>query len=197
MPEIYLWLGGIAGVCFVAFVIVLFTQQRSPKLVAGQSRVPWLTKPTATIEMEHLHFMLGTWIVYETWERGPWGGTFKGKSVFKTRLGPANLSIITDIETVGPHGRSFTHIVSSWNPYAESYEGCSVSNLDYGVLFWRGKWEENNLVFEGELVVQGKKIVLQRVLSDIKSRSYTTQEYITEPGDQRRLVVTGKAKRKI
>jgi hypothetical protein len=196
MQQTYLWLLLIFGLFFAAFIIVLFVQKKSLKLGGDGSKVPWFTRPTPTIEMDHLRFMLGTWVVYENWERGPWGSSFKGKSVFKTAMGPGGLSIMTDVETAGPLGRTFTHIVSSWNPFLEAYQGSSVSNNDYGVLFWTGRWEQNSLVFDGEMQTRGKKMALRRVLSEIKKGSYTTQEFITEPGEQRKLLVTGKAKRR-
>jgi hypothetical protein len=196
MQQTFLWLLLIFGLFFAAFLIAIFVQQKSLKRGGDGSKVPWFSRPTPTIEMDHLHFMLGTWVVNETWERGPWGSSFKGKSIFKATLGPGGLSIMTDVETAGPLGRSFTHIVSSWNPFLEAYQGSSVSNVDYGVLFWTGKWEVNNLVFDGEIQAKDKKLMVRRVLSDIKKGSYTTQEFITEPGEQRKLLVTGKAWRR-
>ena len=196
MQQSYTRLLVVGGVSLVAFIVVLFFMLRTPSLSGVPSKVSWLTKPTPTIEMEHLHFMLGTWVVNETWEKGAWGSSFKGKSIWKTRLGPARLSILTDVETAGPMGLSITHIVSSWNPYLKAYQGSSVSNVDYGVLFWLGRWEQNSLVFDGEIQVREQKLVFRRVISEIKKSTYTTQEFITEPDEPRRLLVTGKGKRK-
>jgi hypothetical protein len=196
MLNSYIWLMLIAGLLFVSFLVALFIKRRPAILVGGKTKDVWMARPAPTIEMEHIHFMLGTWEVQETWEKGPWGPSSKGKSLFKTRLGPGGLSILTDVESVGPHGRSRSHIVSAWNPFLEAYQGCSVSSLDLGALVWTGKWEQGKLVFDGEIQVRGKKLAFRRVLSEISKTTYNSQEFITEPGEPMKLLVRGTARRK-
>ena len=196
MAQSYLWLAAIAGLLFVSFLIALYIKRRPAVLGEAKTKGAWTPRPTPTIEMEHIHFMLGTWEVVENWEKGPWGDSSKGKSIFKTRLGPGGLSILTDVESAGPQGQSRTHIMSAWNPYLEAYQGCSVSNLDLGALIWTGKWEQGNLVFDGEIQVRGKKLAFRRVLSQITKTTYTSQEFISEGGGPMKLLVTGHARRK-
>src|SRR6266567_4584134 len=176
MSHSYLLLTLIAGVLFVFFLVALLFKRRP-----------------ATIPVDKA---LGEWEVAETWEKGSWGDSFKGKSLFKGHLGPGGLSLLTDVESSGPHGHYLSHIMSAWNPSLGVYQGCSVSNLDSGALFWTGKWDQGNLVFDGEIQVRGKKLAVRRVLSEISKVAYTSQEFITLPGEGMKLLVTGKAKRR-
>ena len=196
MSNSYLILTLIAGLLFVSFLVALLFKRRPATIPVDKAAAEWVIRPSPTNEMEHLHFMLGEWEVAETWEEGSWGNSFKGKSLFKGKLGPGGLSILTDVESVGPHGQYRSHIMSSWNPYLAVYQGCSVSNLDSGALFWTGKWDQGNLVFDGEIQVRGKKLAVRKVLSEISKVAYTSQEFITLPGDGMKLLVTGKAKRR-
>ena len=135
MLHSYLWLTLIAGLLFISFLVALLIKRRPAVMAVDKAIEAWIIRPSPTVEMEHLHFMLGTWEVAETWGKGSWGNSFKGRSLFKGQLGPGGLSILTDVESVGPHGQYRSHIMSSWNPYLAVYQGCSVSNLDSGALF--------------------------------------------------------------
>lgn len=196
MPNSYLILTLIAGLLFVSFLVALLFKRRPATIPVDKAAAEWVIRPSPTNEMEHLHFMLGEWEVAETWEEGSWGNSFKGKSLFKGKLGPGGLSILTDVESAGPYGHTHSHIMSAWNPSLGVYQGCSVSNLDSGALFWTGKWEQGSLVFDGEIEVRGKKFAFRRVLSEISKEAYTSQEFVTESGEGMKLLVTGKAKRR-
>ncbi len=196
MSHSYLILTLIAGLLFVSFLVALLFKRRPATIPVDKAAEEWVIRPSPTNEMEHLHFMLGEWEVAETWEEGSWGKSFKGKSLFKGKLGPGGLSILTDVESAGPYGHTHSHIMSAWNPSLGVYQGCSVSNLDSGALFWTGKWDQGNLVFDGEIQVRGKQVAVRRVLSEISKVAYTSQEFITLPGEGMKLLVTGKAKRR-
>src|SRR6266699_11140 len=119
----------------------------------------------------------GTWHTsedFEVSEMMPKGGKGHGTAVIKK--GPGGLSVTEDYHSRGGMGAFAGHGVFWLDDKANGYKsvwcdntspnGCSASN---GL----GKWEGNDVVFNDEQEMMGKKMAMKEVYTDIKPSSFT------------------------
>ena len=135
-----------------------------------------MPKPSPQIE-KLAGKIVGTWNTnedFEVSEMMPKGGKGHGTAVIKK--GPGGLSVTEDYHSRGGMGAFAGHGVFWWDDKANGYKsvwcdntsptGCSVSN---GL----GKWEGNDVVFNDEQEMMGKKMAMKEVYTDIKPSSFT------------------------
>lgn len=128
-------------------------------------------------EMKKLTTMLsGTWKVeekHEAMDQMP-AGTSTGTSVF--RSGPGRLSLIQDYKsTMGGMG-SFSGLgLVWWDPADKLYKGfwCDSMSPSGCAPIGTGKWEGNDLVFNGEMDMNGQKHTMKSTYTNIKPDSVT------------------------
>ena len=162
---------------------VVAAQQTSHKHAttkeSAKSEMPMgMPMPKPSPQMEKLaDKIVGTWNTNENFEVSemmPKGGKGHGTAVIKK--GPGGLSITEDYHSRGGAGAFAGHGVFWWDDKANGYKsvwcdntsptGCSVSN---GL----GKWEGDDVVFNDEQEMMGKKMAMKEVYTDMKPSSFT------------------------
>lgn len=141
------------------------TAQGMPKMVKPSPEIQKLIKTfggawTATEKVESSEFV-------------PQGGSGTGTDIVKA--GPGGNSLVSDYYSKGPMGSFTGHGIIYWDPKRKVYssvwcdsmspEGCEVGAS--------GKWEGNDLVFDAESEMMGKKFRSKQVYTDIQPDSYT------------------------
>jgi len=155
------------------------TKHKDAKKASTKSEMPAgmpMPKPSPQIE-KLADKIVGTWNTsedFEVSEMMPKGGKGHGTSVIKR--GPGGLSVTEDYHSRGGMGAFAGHGVFWWDDKANGYKsvwcdntsptGCSVSN---GL----GKWEGNDVVFNDEQEMMGKKMAMKEVYTDMKPSSFT------------------------
>jgi hypothetical protein len=135
-----------------------------------------MPKPSTQIE-KLAEKIVGTWNTsedFEVSEMMPKGGKGHGTAVIKK--GPGGLSVTEDYHSRGGMGAFAGHGVFWWDEKANGFKsvwcdntspaGCSVSN---GL----GKWEGNDVVFNDEQEMMGKKMAMKEVYTELKPSSFT------------------------
>jgi hypothetical protein len=167
-----------AGVC------LMFAQDQQKKPKAKQPAKAAQKAPAAmqemmpkpAPEMEKLTRMLsGTWSAAEKHEAmGDMpAGTSKGTAVF--RPGPGRLSLIEDYKA-NMSGMGFTGLgLVWWDPARSEYKSFWCDSMTPGGCApgGTGKWEGENLVFNGEMEMEGQKHTMKSTYTDIKPNSVT------------------------
>jgi len=155
------------------------TKHKDAKKASTKSETPAgmpMPKPSPQIE-KLADKIVGTWNTsedFEVSEMMPKGG--KGHGVAVIKKGPGGLSVTEDYHSRGGMGAFAGHGVFWWDDKANGYKsvwcdntsptGCSVSN---GL----GKWEGNDVVFNDEQEMMGKKMAMKEVYTDMKPSSFT------------------------
>ena len=137
--------------------------------------------------------MIGTWHTAETFEVSdmmPKGGKGTGTAVIKS--GPGGLSVVEDYNSHSDSGAFSGHGVFWWDDKAQGYKsvwcdsttpaGCAVAN---GL----GKFEGENLVFNDEQEMMGKKQAMKDTLASEKPGSMTlTMEMGEDSGPMKKMM---------
>lgn len=155
------------------------TKHKDGKKASTKSEMPAgmpMPKPSPQIE-KLADKIVGTWNTseyFEVSEMMPKGG--KGHGIAVMKKGPGGLSVTEDYHSRGGMGAFAGHGVIWWDDKANGYKnvwcdntsptGCSVSN---GL----GKWEGNDVVFNDEQEMMGKKMAMKEVYTDMKPSSFT------------------------
>lgn len=146
-------------------------------------------------EMQKLTKMLvGTWRTTENYEVSdmmPKGGKGSGTAVITS--GPGGLSLIENYRSKGAMGTFSGHGVFWWDDKAQGYKsiwcddmtpnGCAVAN---GL----GKWDGENLVFEDEQEMMGKKQAMKTTLTSAKPGAVSLTMEGGEPGSPMKKFMT-------
>jgi len=167
-------MGMVALLCF--FVGSMWAQNSDDKKPSGgAAQGGMMTKPAA--EMQKLiKTFSGTWNTSETFEKNemmPEGGTGHGSSTFKA--GPGGLSMIQDYKSHGKMGTFAGHGVTWWDADAQGYKSvwCDSMAAKCQVANGMGQWNGNDLVFNDEQDMNGKKHQTKIVDTNITPRSFT------------------------
>jgi len=141
----------------------------------GGQGMPMMPKPSPEIQ-KLIKMLAGTWSASEKVEPSefmPQGSSGSGTDTVKA--GPGGNSLVSDYRSKGPMGSFSGHGIIYWDPKRQVYssvwcdsmspEGCEVGAT--------GKWEGDNLVFNAEGEMVGKKFRSKQVYTDIKPDSYT------------------------
>jgi hypothetical protein len=182
--------------CVVVAVLLFFSlgtvlaQDADKKPSGGAAQGAMMTKPAA--EMQKLiKTFSGTWNTSETFEKNemmPEGGTGHGTSTFKA--GPGGLSMIQDYKSRSRMGTFAGHGVTWWDADAQGYKSvwcdsmankCQVSN---GL----GNWKGNDVVFNDEQDMNGKKHQTKIVDTNITPRSFTMTADSGPQGEMKRFM---------
>ena len=113
--------------------------------------------------------LVGTWTTSETFEVSemmPNGGKGTGMAVIKP--GPGGLSIVEDYHSHGGPVPFAGHGVFWWDEKAQAFKDVWCDNMTPGgctFINGVGKWEGNDLVFNDEQEMMGKKMAMKEVLS--------------------------------
>ena len=121
----------------------------------------------------------------------PKGGKGSGTAVITS--GPGALSLIENYRSKGAMGTFSGHGVFWWDDKAQGYKsiwcddmtpnGCAVAN---GL----GKWEGENLVFEDEQEMMGKKQAMKTTLTSAKPGAVSLTMEGGEPGSPMKKFMT-------
>jgi hypothetical protein len=148
---------------------------------ASTSKTSKAQKPAATTmkpspEMVRLaENLAGRWIVEGRQEATPEMPADTGSGKEFIHRGPGNQSIISDMQmNFDKAGRITGHGVIYWNPVAKAYKGFWCESMspvceDAGT----GRWDGNNLVFEGDVMMNGQKVATRQTYSQITHDGFT------------------------
>jgi hypothetical protein len=164
---------------------------------AGKSVAAEENKPPAIVEMEKLHYFVGSWSIADKYEKTDWtpnGG--EGAGTFDFKLGPGGYSLIGDLATHTVLGDEIGHGILTWEPKENAYKEYVAGNTFPGCFITTGHWEKENLVFTGQFNIAGADVSFRDVFSDMKPASFTIHEYFSTAGNPERLLYTSKLTRK-
>ncbi|MDP9268321.1 MAG: DUF1579 domain-containing protein [Acidobacteriota bacterium] len=166
----------------IAAVVVAGAQEKKDANHMKDMKAPKKADMNApqSAEMKKLEKMLaGTWSLDETFESmmGMPGG--KGKGTEVSKRGPGGNSLHSDLKSTGPMGSFTGHGLMWYDAKAGGYrsiwcdtmtpQGCDDSGI--------GKWQGNDLVFEGDSDMPpnmgGGKMHMVQKFSDITPNSFT------------------------
>jgi uncharacterized protein DUF1579 len=183
----------MTAVVFCLVTVVAQEKKGDTKPAGGENGFP-MAKPGP--EMEKLNFQLGTWTTQEKHEpmMGFNGG--EGKGVINVKAGPGGLSLVTDYKSVGPMGNFTGFGVAFWDAEEKVYKSYWLDNSTAGSMNTTGRWEGKELIFTGEMKMQGQSYSLKEVYTDITPTSYTMQMFMNEGSGPLKLAFTLKAKKK-
>jgi hypothetical protein len=158
----------------------------------GESQQAASSMPKASPEMQKLvKTLAGSWTTSERFEASdmmPKGGTGNGHATF--RPGPGGLSLVEDYRSRGGMGAFAGHGVIWWDANAQGYKSVWCDNMSpvCQVANGLGKWEGNDLVFNDEMEMEGKKTQMKEAYTDIKSSSMTMTMDTAQGGPMKRFL---------
>jgi hypothetical protein len=169
----------IAAVTAVSAQEKKTTKEMKPAKDMKSDKHPEMNAPQSE-QMKKLEKALaGTWALDETFEpmMGMPGG--KGKGTEVTKRGPGGNSLVSDLKSTGAMGPFSGHGLTWYDAKAGGYRSIWCDTMtptgcdDSGV----GKWQGNDLVFEGDSVMPpemgGGKMHMVQKFSDITPNSFT------------------------
>ena len=139
-----------------------------------KAEAPALPKPSP--EMEKLSkLMVGDWTTDEKFEAGDFMPAGTGKGSETTRLGPGGLSLVSDYHARNVMGEVHGHGMIWWDPKEQVFRNLWCDNVAPSgcELSGPGKWDGDNLVFQDETELMGRKITMKVTLTDLKPDSHT------------------------
>ena len=155
------------------------SHKHAVKKESAKTEMPMgMPMPKAPPQMEKLSkLIVGTWNSSESFEVSemmPKGGKGHGLAVIKD--GPGGLSLIEDYHSRGGMGAFAGHGVFWWDDKANGYKNVWCDNTSAAscvVSNGLGKWEGNDVVFNDEQEMMGKKMAMKEVYTDMKPSSFT------------------------
>ncbi len=167
--------------------LALAQEKPGGKKVAGQSKqgqeagqkpggqgMPMMAKPSAEIQ-KLIKTLAGTWSASEKMEPSESMPGGSGTGTDTAKAGPGGNSLVSDYRSKGPMGSFAGHGIVYWDAKRQVYssvwcDSMSPQGCEVGAT---GKWEGNDLVFNAEGEMMGKKFRSKQVYTDIKPDSYT------------------------
>src|ERR1043165_4674681 len=125
---------------------------------------PPMPKPAP--EMADLRALIGTWASEETMEASPFGPAGTGTGTNTVRPGPGGFSVLMEHRSKGSMGSFAGHGVLSWDPNEKVYKTSWVDSMTPAIITSVGKKEGENIVYTGQVTMNGKKITTKDVISD-------------------------------
>lgn len=169
------------------------SDKKSMKKDMGKSQM-MMPMPKPSPEMEKMMKMLvGSWSTSETFEvseMAPKGGSGHGTAVIKR--GPGGLSMVEDYNSHGAMGAFHGHGVFWWDDSAKGYKSVWCDNTTpngCAAATGLGKWDGDNLVFDDEQTMMGKKYTTKTSLtSSGPSTVSMTMDSAEEGGSMKRMM---------
>src|ERR1700682_3768268 len=155
------------------------TKHKDTKKASTKSEMPMgMPMPKAPPQMEEFAKVIvvtcNSSESFEVSEMMPKGG--KGHGIAVIKEGPGGLSIIEDYHSRGGMGAFAGHGVFWWDDKANGYKSVWCDNTSAAscvVSSGLGKWEGNDVVFNDEQEMMGKKMAMKEVYTDMKPSSFT------------------------
>src|ERR671919_975348 len=131
-----------------------------------------MTKPAQ--EMDRLIELLdGRWdmaVTYESSEMAPQGGSFTGQEI--SRRGPGGFSVLVESTSQGPAGPFEGFGTIHWSAEERAYKLHWFTNVSPIPAVFTGKWEGNDLVFNGTEIMMGRALASRHRITNIKPDSF-------------------------
>jgi Protein of unknown function (DUF1579) len=172
-----------AGLCAAAFA----QDKPAGKKAPAKAGMPAMQKPAP--EMKELRNFIGTWATDETMDPSPMmpqGGTATGLNT--VRLGPGGFSVLMEQRSKSAMGPFTGHGVLSWDPNAKSYKMMWVDSMMPGMVVSTGKKEGETLVWTGEMFMDGKKMAVKDVISDVTPTTYTLTSFMNDGSGEKKTM---------
>lgn len=142
---------------------------------SAQSGMAMTPQPSPEIQ-KLIKMFAGTWSTSEKFDPSefmPQGGTGSGSETIKG--GPGGNSLVNDYRSRGSMGAFAGHGIIFWDAKRQIFssvwcDSMSPNGCDTGIT---GKWEGDDLVFNSESEMMGKKVQQKQVYTDIKPTSFT------------------------
>ena len=108
-------------------------------------------------EMEKLKPTLGTWMVEEIHEAGPFGPAGKGHGIGHVTVGPGGLSLDIDYRSTAGYMKGYHgHAMLGWDAESKSYKQTWIDNYAPMVMNATGSWDGDHFVTITEGMMMGK-----------------------------------------
>jgi hypothetical protein len=178
---------------FVAFISVaaIFFVRNSG---AEEGKPPALPLP----EMQKLSKLYaGTWTYTETYPKSPMfpnGGVNTG--IYTSELGPGGNSIINRFHSKGPAGESEAVLVMTWDPKEKAYKAYVFGGDFPSAIIQTGQWENDALVYRGELSMGAMKVALRNVTNFSADGKISSDQFTSVNGTVEKLLVHVEAVKK-
>lgn len=173
----------IAILLFVAALLFLFFRNAA----AQEAGRPSLPLP----EMQKLaKLYVGRWEYTETYAKSPMapnGGT--GSGIYTSELGPGGNSIFNHFHSKGSLGDAEGTIVMAWDPKEKSYKSYVFGGDFPGAIVTTGQWENDALVYRGEVSMGPTKIALRNVTKFSADGKISSDEFTSVNGAPESLLV--------
>ena len=172
---------------FAAGLLCFAASAQDKPAASKKSAAPSMPKPAA--EMKELRELMGTWTSDEKFEPSPFmpaGGTGTGTNT--ARLGPGGFSVLMEQRSKSAMGAFAGHGVFTWDPNEKAYKFVWADSMSPGVVIETGHKEGENLVFTGEVFMQGKKMSTKDVMSDRSPTSYTLTSYMNDGSGEKQMM---------
>jgi hypothetical protein len=167
------WLKAFATLFAMALVPTHIAAQVKPAAAPPESQTTGTPTP-----MDRLRFLVGSWDLTAKYEKSaifPDGGEAHGNYVVKS--GPGGFSTIGDFRwTGGPEKEISGHEAITWDAVANTYQRYTFGN-DFPLPYISaGRWDGNNLVFDGDLEVGRTKYHFRESIAPSPSGGLTMSE---------------------
>ena len=149
-----------------------------------------MAKPSPEIQ-KLSKIMVGTWNAVETHEANEMMPAGSSKGVEVVKAGPGGLSLISDYKATGTMGKFAGHGVMWWDEKEKAYRSMWCDNMTPGgcMVGGTGKWEGNDVVFNEEGEMMGKKYKMRETMTDITPTSFTFHmDAATDGGEMKRTM---------
>jgi hypothetical protein len=158
-------------------------------MIAAAGQEPSLPRPAPEITRLSQLFK-GSWRTSEQHEQSkliPTGGLGRGTQTF--RAGPGGLTIIVDNQSRNASFAFAGHGVLCWDQSERVYKSFWFDATQPAGEVQLGKWEGDNLVFQGQSDFQGERVTFRSVYTDFRPNSFTYYtEASTGTGSMKRLM---------
>ena len=157
---------------------------KSKKVAAPAASGPAMPKPAP--EMKDLRALVGTWSTEETFEQTPMMPAGSATGTNTVRLGPGGFTVLMEERSKGSLGTFSGHGVLTWDPNEKAYKTYWSDSMTPGVMVSTGHKEGENIVYQGEVMMGGKKVTVKDVISDRNPTSYTLTSYMNDGSGEKK-----------
>ncbi|MGH9720095.1 MAG: DUF1579 family protein [Bryobacteraceae bacterium] len=188
-------MGKILLLCLVAAAAGSAQEAKTPAKKKSSGAPPSLA-PKPAPEMQELSSMIGAWTTEEQHEPNPWmpsGGKGSGTATF--RRGPGGLSVILDVRGGTPQMPFTAHGVLTWDADAKVYKTSFADSMTAGIMVSTGRKQGNDVVYNGEGMMAGKKVMFKDVISDRTPTTFTLTSYMNDGSGEKKMMTVKHTKK--
>jgi hypothetical protein len=143
-------------------------------------------------ELAKLEFLIGTWNFTDRFVAS--GGEATG--IYRAEAGPGGHSIVVNFHYAdGPFAGMTGHEVFTWDAAEKVYKAYGFVSVAPGCFVRTGRWEDDKLVFSGELSTPGGMVTSRYVYVKSTPELVVIETSRGRPGAEMRLALRTTAKK--